>query len=97
VAARFEQWTSEHDPGRQYELSDQYPTGLDAGDAFKDNELVATIGAFQYYWIVDSLNLSIQRVNELYLETDQTGFIGRKETDGMPVLAEAFIHLKIKA
>jgi HK97 family phage major capsid protein len=58
---------------------------------------VATIGNFQYYWIVDSLNLSIQRVNELYLETDQTGFIGRKETDGMPVLAEAFIHLKIKA
>jgi HK97 family phage major capsid protein len=81
----------------QYEVSDQYPTGLDTNDAYKDNELVATIGDFQYYWIVDSLNLSIVRADQLYLETDQTGFIGRKETDGMPVLAEAFYHLKIKA
>lgn len=81
----------------EYELSDQYPSGLDVNDAYTDNALVATIGNFQYYWIVDSLDLSILRVSELYAEKDQTGFIGRKETDGMPVLAEAFYHLKIKA
>lgn len=81
----------------QYEVSDQYPTGLDVNDAYEDNALIATIGDYQYYWIVDSLNLSIIRADQLYLETDQTGFIGRKETDGMPVLAEAFYHLKIKA
>jgi len=80
-----------------YELSDQYPTGLDTNDAYKDNELIATIGDFQYYWIVDSLNLSIKRLDELYAETDQTGFIGRKEADGMPVSNEAFYHLKVKA
>ena len=80
-----------------YEVSDQYPTGLDGNDAYTDNALVATIGDFQYYWIVDSLSLSIVRADQLYLESDQTGFIGRKETDGMPVLSEAFYHLKIKA
>lgn len=80
-----------------YELSDQYPTGLDANDAYKDNELIATIGDFQYYWIVDSLNLSIKRLDELYAETNQVGFIGRLETDGMPVSNEAFYHLKVKA
>jgi HK97 family phage major capsid protein len=80
-----------------YELSDQYPTGLDTNDAYKDNELIATIGDFQYYWIVDSLSLSIKRLDELYAETDQTGFIGRMESDGMPVSNEAFYHLKVKA
>jgi HK97 family phage major capsid protein len=80
-----------------YELSDQYPTGLDTSDAYKDNELIATIGDFEYYWIVDSLNLSIKRLDELYAETDQTGFIGRMESDGMPVSNEAFYHLKVKA
>ena len=59
--------------------------------------MIATIGDFQYYWIVDSLNLSIKRLDELYAETDQTGFIGRKEADGMPVSNEAFYHLKVKA
>lgn len=81
----------------EYELSDQYPTGLDGSDAYKDNELIATIGDFKYFWIVDSLMLSIKRLDELYAETDQTGYIGRKESDGMPVLAEAFSHLKVKA
>lgn len=80
-----------------YELSDQYPTGLDSNDAYEDNKLIATIGDFQYYWIVDSLSLSIKRLDELYAETDQTGFIGRMESDGMPVSNEAFYHLKVKA
>lgn len=80
----------------EYVVSDKYPTGLTA-DAYADNEIVATIGDFSYYWIQDSLNFSIQRLDELYAETNQVGFIGRKETDGMPVLAEAFVNLKIKA
>lgn len=79
-----------------YELSDYYPTGLTA-DAFTANALVATIGDFSYYWIQDSLSFEVQRIEELYAETNQVGFIGRKETDGMPVKDEAFRHLKIKA
>ena len=34
---------------------------------------------------------------ELYAETGQVGFIGRMESDGMPVLAEAFSRLKVRA
>lgn len=79
-----------------YVLSDQYPTGLTA-DAFTANALVATIGDFQYYWIADALQMSIQRLSELYAENNEVGFIGRKETDGMPALAEAFLNLEIKA
>ena len=79
-----------------YELSDFYPTGLTA-DAFDDNAIVATIGDFSYYWIVDSLNFEVQRLEELYAATNQVGFIGRKETDGMVVAVDAFRNLKIKA
>jgi HK97 family phage major capsid protein len=80
----------------EYVQSDKYPTGL-TSDAFDDNAIVATIGDFAYFWIQDSLNFSIQRLDELYAENNQVGFIGRKETDGMPVLTEAFVNLKIKA
>lgn len=80
-----------------YEMSDFYPTGLDGSDAYEDNALVATIGNWEYYWIADSLMFTVQRLDELYAESNQVGFIGRKETDGMPVKTEAFRHLKIKA
>ena len=80
-----------------YELSDQMDDGLDGSDVWDDNAVIAIIGDFRYYWIVDSLNISIQRLVELYAESNQTGFIGRKESDGMAVLAEAFYALKVKA
>jgi HK97 family phage major capsid protein len=79
-----------------YELSDQYDDGLDVNDVWEDNAIVAVIGDFSYYWIVDALQMSIQRLVELYAEANQTGFIGRKETDGMAVLAEAFYALRIR-
>lgn len=47
---------------------------------------VAALGNWKRaYWIVDSLNVTIQRLVELYAESNQTGFIFRKETDGMVV------------
>jgi HK97 family phage major capsid protein len=49
---------------------------------------------FSYYWIVDALDMEVQRLVELYAETNQVGFIGRLETDAMPVLEEAFVRLK---
>lgn len=57
---------------------------------------IAVLGDFSFYWIADALNMQIQRVVELYALSNQTGFIGRKETDGMPVLAEAFARLKVQ-
>jgi len=39
--------------------------------------------------------MQIQRLNELYAETNQVGFIGRLGTDGAPVLEEAFVRVKL--
>lgn len=56
---------------------------------------VGILGDFRFYWIADALNMQIQRLVELYAETNQTGFIGRLECDGMPVLEEAFVRVKL--
>ncbi|WP_116048593.1 phage major capsid protein [Amycolatopsis palatopharyngis] len=58
---------------------------------------VGMIGDFSHYWIVDALDMEIQRLVELYAETNQVGFIGRMETDGMPVLEEAFVRLQVRS
>lgn len=79
-----------------YELSDSFPTGLTA-DAFDDNAIVGVHGDFDNYWIADALSFEVQRLDELYAESNQVGFIGRKETDGMVVRTDAFRTLKIKA
>lgn len=75
--------------GRPLMISEYAPntftTGLYAG----------IFGDFSNYWIVDSLDFQIQRLVELYAETNQDGFIARYEGDGMPVLAEAFARVKL--
>ena len=53
------------------------------------------LGEFSNYWIADAVDMQVQRLVELYAETNQTGFIGRLETDGMPVLEEAFVRVKL--
>jgi len=47
------------------------------------------------YWIADSLGFEVQRLGELLALRNQVGFLGSKETDGMPVLAECFSRLKL--
>lgn len=64
-------------------------------NTFTTGLYVGMLADFSYYWIVDALDVQIQRLVELYAETNQTGFIGRKESDGMPVLAEAFARVKL--
>ncbi|MHB8077438.1 phage major capsid protein, partial [Desulfosporosinus fructosivorans] len=62
-----------------------FTTGLYAG----------ILGNFKFYWIADALNMQVQRLVELYAATNQTGFIGRLESDGMPVMEEAFVRVKL--
>ena len=50
---------------------------------------------FSHYWIADALTLEFQLLNELYAETNQVGLIGRLESDGMPVLEEAFVRVTL--
>jgi HK97 family phage major capsid protein len=56
---------------------------------------VGIYGDFSYYGIVDSLEQKIQRLDELYAETNEVGFIGRRELDGQPLLEEAFARIKL--
>ena len=66
-----------------------------APNTFTTGLYVGILGDFSNYWIVDALDMEMQRLVELYAATNQIGFIGRKETDGMPVLAEAFVRVKL--
>jgi HK97 family phage major capsid protein len=66
-----------------------------APNTFTTGLYVGMIGDFSNYWIADALPFRLQRLDELYAATNQVGFIGRKETDAMPVLAEAFARLKL--
>jgi HK97 family phage major capsid protein len=66
-----------------------------APSTFTTGLYVGILGDFRHYWIADALSMTIQRLVELYAETNQTGFISRLECDGMPVLEEAFVRVKL--
>ena len=56
---------------------------------------VGILGDFSYYWIADDIQMQVQRLVELYAETNQVGLILRAATDAMPVLEEAFVRVKL--
>jgi HK97 family phage major capsid protein len=56
---------------------------------------VGIIGDFSKYWIADALGMEIQVLTELYAATNQNGYILRAESDGMPVLEEAFARVTL--
>ena len=66
-----------------------------APHTFATGEYIGILGDFSAYWIVEALDMQIQRLTELYAEANQVGFIARREVDGMPVLKEAFVRLKL--
>lgn len=68
-----------------------------APNTFTASQYVAILGDFTHYWIADALDVQVQRLVELYAETNETGYIGRAECDGMPVLEEAFVRGKLSA
>ena len=66
-----------------------------APSTFTTGLYVGILGDFSFYWIADSLAISIQRLVELYAATGQDGFIATQEADGMPVLEEAFARVTL--
>jgi len=66
-----------------------------APNTFTTGLYVGILGDFAYYWIADALDMDMQRLDELYAATNQIGFVGRMESDGMPVLGEAFVRVKL--
>jgi len=66
-----------------------------APNTFTTGQYVGVLGDFSFYWIADALTMQIQVLTELYAETNQNGYIGRKETDGQPVLEEPFVRVTL--
>lgn len=66
-----------------------------APNTFTTGKYVGILGDFSFYWIVDALDMQIQVLDQLYAEKNQVGFFGRWESDGMPVLEEAFTRVKL--
>lgn len=64
-------------------------------NTFTSGLYVGILGDFSFYWIADAMNFELQRLVELYAATNQVGLIGRMEVDGMPVLEEAFVRVKL--
>ena len=75
--------------GRPVLISEYVP------NTFTTGQYVGLFGDFSYYWILDSMKFELQRLTELYAESNRMGFIGRYEGDGMPVLQEAFARIKL--
>lgn len=65
-------------------------------NTFTTGLYMAVLGDFSKYYIADSLDMQWQVLDQRYAELNQTGYIVRKETDAMPVLAEAFSRLILK-
>jgi HK97 family phage major capsid protein len=76
-------------------LNMPYHTSDFAPNTFTTAQYVGLLGDFSHYWIADALDMRVQRLIELYAENNQIGFIGRKETDGQPVMGEAFARVKL--
>lgn len=66
-----------------------------APNTFTTGLYVGIIGDFSKYGIVDALSLQFQRLVELFAATNQVGYIGRLESDGMPLLEEGFARVKL--
>ncbi|HMR01757.1 MAG TPA: phage major capsid protein [Candidatus Competibacter phosphatis] len=66
-----------------------------APNTFTTGLYVAAFFDPSQYWIADSMSMEVQRLVELYAETNQVGLIGRLDSDGQPVLAEAFARVKL--
>mgnify|MGYP000945848903 CR=1 FL=1 len=66
-----------------------------APNTFTTGLYVGLYGDLRNYWIVDSLLMEIKVLTELYARSNQVDYLTRIETDGAPVLANAFARVKL--
>jgi HK97 family phage major capsid protein len=66
-----------------------------APNTYTSGLYAAVLGDLSFYQIVEALSFEVQVLMELYAETNQVGYIGRAEIDGMPILSEAFVRVKL--
>jgi HK97 family phage major capsid protein len=60
------------------------------------NKTIA-FGDFEYYWIADRQGRTFKRLDELYANNDQVGFLGTQRVDGKVIMPEAIKILQQKA
>lgn len=77
--------------GRPLLMSEYVP------NTFSASQYVGMFGDLTKYWTVNALTLRIKRLNELFAETSEVGFLFELEFDGMPILSEAFSRIKTAA
>jgi HK97 family phage major capsid protein len=74
--------------GRPYFVSEHVP------DTYTTGLYVALFGDFKAgYYIVDTLETTIQVLDQVAALKNKIVYLGRKETDGQPVLEEAFARM----
>ena len=56
---------------------------------------VMLLGDFKFYYIIDQTDFLIQRLEELYSETNQLGLIIRYSGTGGPITENAFSRIKL--
>lgn len=91
-------WTPGLSPGQGDRILDvPFVMSEYAPSTFSASQYVGIIGDFSKYWIVDSMQLDIQRLVELYAATNRDGFHGRMKLDGAPVLQTAFARVQLSS
>lgn len=70
-----------------YILDENAPAFSTVGGSY-----VVVLGDLSYIWVARALDITVQRLDELYAATNQFGYLVRAEIDGMPVLADAFVR-----
>ncbi|MFA5234963.1 MAG: phage major capsid protein [Sulfurimonas sp.] len=75
--------------GRPLRLSEYAPNTIEA------SAYVGILGDFDNYWIVDSMDVEVLRLEELYARQNKDCFLTRMASDGAPVRSEAFVRVKL--
>ena len=80
--------------GRPIVMSEWAPAGTNG--VYGTGDYMAAVGDFNRYWICDSTMMRVIRQTETYADQNLLAIVSRQQTDGAPVLGEAFARLKRK-
>ena len=78
-------------------VTSTYMPAIEGETAKNAGKKILIFGDFSYYWIADRTNRTLRRLNELYAQNDQVGFIGTQRVDGKLILPEAMKVLELGA
>ena len=78
-------------------VTSTYMPAIEGETARNAGKKILIFGDFSYYWIADRTNRTLRRLNELYAQNDQVGFIGTQRVDGKLILPEAMKVLELGA